>query len=184
MCWFIHSSISWACDMCQVLKEVFGIHQWEKQMKISLIWLGEGGSINTVSKLNGILKGWYVLRKEREESEGKWWVPVIGQEGRVAILNKMVRVVFVKKVMCEWRHEGGEGICHVDNRKENIVDKGRVHAKTWEGSVRYGVSKNRKCGWRGMGKLKGRRGPRQRGEGAKLCRAPALGDTEEWLGRF
>lgn len=55
---------------------------------------------------------------------------VIGQEGRVAILNKMVRVVFVKKVMCEWRREGGEGTCHADNRKENAAEKGRVCAKT------------------------------------------------------
>lgn len=50
--------------------------------------------------------------------------------------------------------------------------------------MRHGVSKNSKCGSRGVGKLKGSRGPRQRDEGAKLYRASALGDMEEPLRRF
>ena len=50
--------------------------------------------------------------------------------------------------------------------------------------MRRGVSKNSKSSWGGAGKPKGSRGPRQRGEGAKLHRASALGDREESLGRF
>lgn len=43
------------------------------------------------------------------------------------ILNRADRVSLIKKVAFEQRHEGGEGVSHVNNCRKSVSGRGNSH---------------------------------------------------------